>query len=74
MQGGADVRPGDRVRRGQPIGRSGDTGWSAFPHLHIQVDRRNPGTGRWTSIPFRFVDVRGDGVPQLLGLYTSGNR
>jgi hypothetical protein len=42
MPGGAQVRPGQRVRRGEPIGRSGSTGFSTTPHLHFAVlDWRN---------------------------------
>jgi hypothetical protein len=56
--GGALVRPGERVRRGQPIARSGSTGWSTEPHLHFAViDARN------RSLPVCFADVPG-GVPR----------
>ena len=71
-QNGALVGVGDVVQRGQHIGESGDTGWSAMPHLHFQLDRR---TGRgYSSIPIRFQEVRGDGVPGFLGNYRSKNR
>jgi murein DD-endopeptidase MepM/ murein hydrolase activator NlpD len=35
--GGVLVQPGDTVQAGQAIGHSGNTGYTAFPHLHFQV-------------------------------------
>lgn len=34
---GVLVKTGDTVQKGQRIGLSGNTGYSAFPHLHFQV-------------------------------------
>lgn len=34
---GVSVKVGDTVQKGQLIGLSGNTGYTAFPHLHFQV-------------------------------------
>jgi murein DD-endopeptidase MepM/ murein hydrolase activator NlpD len=31
------VKKGDRVKRGQPLGRCGNSGQSTEPHLHFQL-------------------------------------
>src|SRR5690554_6572784 len=54
---GASVRAGERVRRGQRIGLSGNTGFSAGPHLHFVV-QANRGM-RLESIPFRMFGPGG---------------
>lgn len=38
---GVIVHAGDTVKQGQIIGYSGNTGYSAFPHLHFQVVNAN---------------------------------
>ena len=50
-QNGADVEVGDRVQRGDPIGRSGNTGLAGYPHLHFIVT-----TGGW-EYPYSPVPV-----------------
>ena len=50
------VKPGDRVRAGEYIADSGNTGFSSGPHLHFAV-QRNLGM-RVESIPVTF---RGSG-------------
>ncbi len=51
------VSVGDRVAEGDPIGRTGTSGWSTGPHLHVQV-QRNCGIWWCQSIPFRFAEKR----------------
>jgi Peptidase family M23 len=54
QQNGALVNVGDIVTQGQEIGLSGNTGYSAFPHLHFQV-RNKEGM----QIPVRFLTQHG---------------
>jgi murein DD-endopeptidase MepM/ murein hydrolase activator NlpD len=51
------VRPGARVRAGQPIARSGNTGFSSGPHLHFAV-QQNAGM-KMISLPFKFQTAAG---------------
>jgi murein DD-endopeptidase MepM/ murein hydrolase activator NlpD len=39
MAGSVKVRVGDKVRRGQPIGRCGNSGTSSTPHVHLGLLR-----------------------------------
>jgi murein DD-endopeptidase MepM/ murein hydrolase activator NlpD len=63
QQGSVVVEPGEWVDRGEPIARSGDTGYSNVPHLHFGVYRevRN---GAEQSIAVQFA-VRGGLVGRL---------
>jgi murein DD-endopeptidase MepM/ murein hydrolase activator NlpD len=57
MQAGSlRVKAGDRVRRGQVIGRVGNSGDSREPHLHFEL----------TNSP-RFIV--GEGLPYLIDRY-----
>lgn len=57
QQGSVFVETGQRVARGQPIARSGDTGYATVAHLHFGV-YRPAGDGKAQSIAVRFA-VRG---------------
>jgi murein DD-endopeptidase MepM/ murein hydrolase activator NlpD len=57
-QNGALVKIGDTVKRGQVIGLSGRTGYSAFPHLHFLAWRFNA-KGQWEQMPTRFLTWKG---------------
>jgi len=51
------VRPGARIRAGQQIARSGNTGFSSGPHLHFAV-QQNVGM-KMISLPFKFQTAAG---------------
>jgi murein DD-endopeptidase MepM/ murein hydrolase activator NlpD len=56
---GALVQTGDTVTAGQPIGRSGDSGCSSGPHLHVALFRDNSSFQKENTLPLNFHDADG---------------
>lgn len=51
---GVLINIGDTITKGQLIGYSGNTGYTAFPHLHFQVQNKKGG-----DIATRFITKKG---------------
>jgi murein DD-endopeptidase MepM/ murein hydrolase activator NlpD len=51
---GVLINIGDTIKKGQLIGYSGNTGYTAFPHLHFQVQDKNG-----NDIATRFLTRKG---------------
>jgi murein DD-endopeptidase MepM/ murein hydrolase activator NlpD len=57
QQNGALINVGDVVKAGQIIGLSGSTGYSAFPHLHVEVVTKR--SSDYRQLPMRFQSRTG---------------
>jgi hypothetical protein len=58
QRGSINVKRGDRVAAGQPLGRCGNSGNSDFPHVHLHVqDRRMLNTGQGQMPVFSNIKV-----------------
>jgi murein DD-endopeptidase MepM/ murein hydrolase activator NlpD len=63
---GVRVRSGQRVRRGQLIGKSGNTGFSTGPHLHFVIQKNR--NMEMVSVPFEFDDAELGSVTPRRGM------
>jgi murein DD-endopeptidase MepM/ murein hydrolase activator NlpD len=66
----ARVQPGSKVRAGDLIGFSGNTGFTSGPHLHFAV-QINQGM-ELVSVPFQFLDVKRSPFQPQLGDWLQG--
>jgi murein DD-endopeptidase MepM/ murein hydrolase activator NlpD len=63
---GVRVRPGQRVERGQLIGKSGNTGFTTGPHLHFVIQKNRD--MELVSVAFEFEGADGQGITPRPGL------
>ena len=73
VRGSVTVAPGDRVDRGQVLGRCGHTGHSTEPHLHFHL-QDSADRFRGMGLPVRFSHLFVDGKAAAGVLLRAGNR
>lgn len=58
QKGSITVKPGQKVKAGELLGKCGNSGNTSGPHIHMHVqDRAAPYTGAGQMIPFRRINV-----------------
>ncbi len=62
----AKVRVGQKIRAGDLLAASGNTGFTSGPHLHFAVFKAKSGFGR-ESIPVKFRTMNDSGIPLVAG-------
>lgn len=80
QRGSIAVRPGERVTRGQMLGKCGNSGNTDYPHIHLHVqDTASPGSGTGQNPVFSDMDVELNGMnfenvtwPLIRGLFVNG--
>ncbi|PSB04472.1 hypothetical protein C7B64_03800 [Merismopedia glauca CCAP 1448/3] len=50
-----NIKVGDRIRGGQLIGFSGNSGWSSGPHLHVEVHKYEDNHNFGQTVPFNLT-------------------
>lgn len=78
QEGSLEVAEGDRVERGEPIGRCGNSGNSTEPHLHFQL-QDHPSFFRSMGLPIHFANLRvrapdGEGTTHERAFISAGQR
>jgi hypothetical protein len=66
-RGSVEVKPGDRVAEGSPLGRCGNSGRTSEPHVHVHHQRQEIGPvplGFAEGLPLFFRDHRGPRMPK----------
>lgn len=57
QQGSIFVAVGDEVKAGQPLAKVGNSGWTQWPHLHIQAMKATPDLWDGEGVPMLFDGV-----------------
>jgi murein DD-endopeptidase MepM/ murein hydrolase activator NlpD len=69
--GSLRVKPGDRVRRGQPLGLLGNSGNSDAPHLHFHISSAASPLGA-EGLPYLFESFERIGTADVDKVLTQG--